>query len=203
MGKAIGANFEKTGNQVVYAGRDFKKALGDIVVLAVPYGALEAIIGAHADELKGNILIDITNPVNFDTFDSLVVSVDSSAAQEIQKKLPETVVVKAFNTTFAANLVSGLVGGKEPTIVLVASDDAAENKRSPRRQPAVRARCRYTEESQRTGSDGISSDFHGSPQAVRMDRRICCNKVKAALKIENLRFEIKPANMELADWPER
>lgn len=202
MGKAIGANFEKAGNQVVYAGRDFKKALGDIVVLAVPYGALEAIIGAHADELKGNILIDITNPVNFDTFDSLVVPVDSSAAQEIQKKLPETVVVKAFNTTFAATLASGLVGGKEPTIVLVASDDA-EDKRSPRRQPAVCARCRYTEESQRTGSDGIPSDFHGSPQAVRMDRRICCNKVKAALKIENLRFEIKPANMELADWPER
>lgn len=130
MGKAIGANFEKAGNQVVYAGRDFKKALGDIVVLAVPYGALEAIIGAHADELKENILIDITNPVNFDTFDSLVVPVDSSAAQEIQKKLPETVVVKAFNTTFAVNHVSGLVGGKEPiggkepTIVLVASDDA-------------------------------------------------------------------------------
>lgn len=178
MGKAIGANFEKAGNQVVYAGRDFKKALGDIVVLAVPYGALEAIIGAHADELKGNILIDITNPVNFDTFDSLVVPVDSSAAQEIQKKLPETVVVKAFNTTFAANLVSGLVGGKEPTIVLVASDDAEDKQK-------------------------IKEALEGSPQAVRMDRRICCNKVKAALKIENLRFEIKPANMELADWPER
>jgi predicted dinucleotide-binding enzyme len=105
------------------------------VVLAVPYGAVEAIVGAHADELKGKILIDITNPVNFDTFDSLVVPADSSAAQEIQKKLPETVVVKAFNTTFAATLASGLVGGKEPTIVLVASDDA-EDKRSPRRQPA-------------------------------------------------------------------
>ena len=124
MGKAFGANFEKAGNQVVYAGRDFKKALGDIVVLAVPYGAVEAIIGAHADELKGKILIDITNPVNFDTFDSLEVPADSSAAQEIQKKLPETVVVKAFNMTFAATLASGLVGGKEPTIVLVASDDA-------------------------------------------------------------------------------
>ena len=36
MGKAIGANFEKAGNQVVYAGRDFKKALGDIVCLQFP-----------------------------------------------------------------------------------------------------------------------------------------------------------------------
>ena len=73
MGKAIGANFEKAGNQVTYAGRDFKDVLGDMVVLAVPYGAVDAIISAHADELKGKIVIDITNPVNFDTFDSLVV----------------------------------------------------------------------------------------------------------------------------------
>lgn len=124
MGKAIGANFEKAGNQVTYAGRDFKDVLGDMVVLAVPYGAVDAIISAHAEELKGKIVIDITNPVNFDTFDSLVVPADSSAAQEIQKKLPESVVVKAFNTTFAATLASGQVGGKEPTVVLIASDDA-------------------------------------------------------------------------------
>ena len=121
MGKAIGANFEKAGNQVTYAGRDFKDVLGDMVVLAVPYGAVDAIISAHAEELKGKIVIDITNPV---TFDSLVVPADSSAAQEIQKKLPESVVVKAFNNTFAATLASGQVGGKEPTVVLIASDDA-------------------------------------------------------------------------------
>ena len=32
MGKAIGANFEKAGNQVTYAGRAFKDVLGDMVV---------------------------------------------------------------------------------------------------------------------------------------------------------------------------
>ena len=47
MGKAIGANFEKAGNQVTYAGRDFKDVLGDMVVLAVPYGAVDAIISAQ------------------------------------------------------------------------------------------------------------------------------------------------------------
>ena len=113
MGKAIGGNFEKAGQKVTYAGRDFKEALGDIVVLAVPYGAVDGIISAHKEELKGKVLIDITNPVNFDTFDSLVVPADSSAAAEIQKKLPDTFVVKAFNTTFAATLASGLVGIKK------------------------------------------------------------------------------------------
>ncbi len=36
MGKAIGGNFEKAGQKVTYGGRDFKGALGDMVVLAVP-----------------------------------------------------------------------------------------------------------------------------------------------------------------------
>ena len=128
MGKAIGGNFEKAGQKVTYAGRDFKEALGDIVVLAVPYGAVDSIISAHKEELKGKVLIDITNPVNFDTFDTLVVPADSSAAAEIQKKLPDTPVVKAFNTTFAATLTSGLVGGKEKTTVLLASDSEYAKK---------------------------------------------------------------------------
>lgn len=128
MGKAIGGNFEKAGQQVTYAGHDFKDALGDIVVLAVPYGAVDSIIDAHRDELKGKVLIDITNPVDFDTFDSLVVPADSSEAAEIQKKLPDTSVVKAFNTTFAATLASGLVGGKEKTTVLLASDSEDAKK---------------------------------------------------------------------------
>ena len=128
MGKAIGGNFEKAGQKVTYAGHDFKESLGDIVVLAVPYGAVDSIISAHKDELKGKVLIDITNPVNFDTFDSLVVPADSSAAAEIQKKLPDTFVVKAFNTTFAATLASGMVGGKEKTTVLLASDSEDAKK---------------------------------------------------------------------------
>lgn len=129
MGKAIGGNFEKAGQKVTYAGHDFKEPLGDIVVLAVPYGAVDSIISAHKDELKGKVLIDITNPVNFDTFDSLVVPADSSAAAEIQKKLLDTFVVKAFNTTFAATLASGLVGGKEKATVLLASDSEDAKKK--------------------------------------------------------------------------
>lgn len=86
MGKAIGGNFEKAGNRVTYGGRDFKGSLGDVVVLAVPYGAVDSILAAHKDELAGKVLVDITNPVNFDTFDGLVVPADSSAAAEIQKR---------------------------------------------------------------------------------------------------------------------
>lgn len=86
MGKAIGGNFEKAGQKVTYGGRDFKGALGDMVVLAVPYGAVDSILSAHKEELAGKVVVDITNPVNFDTFDGLVVPADSSAAAEIQKR---------------------------------------------------------------------------------------------------------------------
>ncbi|WP_310795908.1 NAD(P)-binding domain-containing protein [Herbiconiux daphne] len=48
---------------------------------------------------------------------------DGSAAAEIQAKLPGSRVLEAFNTTFAATLVSRQVGGV-PTTVLVAGDDA-------------------------------------------------------------------------------
>ena len=55
MGKAIGGNFEKAGQKVTYGGRDFKGALGDMVVLAVPYGAVDSILSAHKEELAGKV----------------------------------------------------------------------------------------------------------------------------------------------------
>lgn len=83
MGSAIGGLFQEAGNDVAYIGsQDGKQALGDIVVLAVPYAAVDGIISNYADELAGKIIVDITNPVNFDTFDGLVVPADSSAARE-------------------------------------------------------------------------------------------------------------------------
>jgi predicted dinucleotide-binding enzyme len=71
----------------------------------------------------GKIVIDITNPLDFETFDSLVVPADSSAAAQIAAALPESRVLKAFNTTFAATLAAGTVGPLTTT-VLIAGDDA-------------------------------------------------------------------------------
>nr|BFE74807.1 hypothetical protein GCM10020092_081080 [Actinoplanes digitatis] len=69
------------------------------------------------------VVVDITNPLNFETFDSLTVPADSSAAAEIAAALPESHVVKAFNTNFAGTLQAGSVGG-QTTTVLIAGDDA-------------------------------------------------------------------------------
>ena len=96
---------------------------GDLVVLAVPYPAVADIIEKYGDQLAGKIVVDITNPLNFETFDSLVVPADGSAAAEIAAALPSSKVLKAFNTTFAGTLAAKAVG-PNPTTVLVAGDDA-------------------------------------------------------------------------------
>jgi NADPH-dependent F420 reductase len=95
----------------------------DIVVLALPYAAAGEVAAAHRDELAGKVVVDISNPVDFATFDSLVVPAGTSAAEQIAAAAPGARVVKAFNTTFAGNLVTGEAGGA-PLDVFIAGDDA-------------------------------------------------------------------------------
>jgi 8-hydroxy-5-deazaflavin:NADPH oxidoreductase len=125
MGQAIAGVVTKGGSTVELLGRgDADTAVtGDVVVLAVPYPAVADVLAQRSDQLAGKVVVDITNPLDFETFDSLVVPADGSAAAEIAAALPQSRVLKAFNTTFAATLASGTVGDV-PTAVLIAGDDA-------------------------------------------------------------------------------
>jgi len=125
MGQAIAGLVSRGGNTIELLGTNDtdKPVTGDVVVLAVYYGSVADVIAQRRAQLAGKVVVDITNPVNVETFDSLVVSADSSATAEIAAALPQSRVVKAFNTTFAATLASGTVGDK-PTTVLIAGDDA-------------------------------------------------------------------------------
>ncbi|WP_375476251.1 NADPH-dependent F420 reductase [uncultured Jatrophihabitans sp.] len=126
MGRAIAGLARKGGNTVEEFNNESRAdevVTGDIVVLAVPYPAVADVIAKRADQLARKIVVDITNPLDFETFDSLTVAADGSAAAEIAAALPQSRVLKAFNTTFAATLASGSVG-PVPTTVLIAGDDA-------------------------------------------------------------------------------
>ena len=116
--KAGGANIEHIGSRDTTA-----TVAGDIVVLAVPYPALSGIVATYGPQLAGKTVVDITNPLNFETFDSLTVPADSSAAAELAAALPSSKVLKAFNTTFAGTLGAKTVGPNKTT-VLIAGDDA-------------------------------------------------------------------------------
>lgn len=124
MAQAISSVITAGGSTVELLGSDNVSALtGDIVVLAVPYPAVDDVIAARPGQLDGKIVVDITNPLDFETFDSLVVPADGSAAQVIAAKLPNSRVLKAFNTTFAGTLAARTVGPLATT-VLIAGDDS-------------------------------------------------------------------------------
>lgn len=125
MGQAIAAVAARGGHTVQLLGSDAAATpvAGDIVVLAVPYPAVASVLAERGERLAGKVVVDITNPLNFQTFDSLTVPADSSATAEIAAALPQSKVVKAFNTTFASTLATGKVGGLTTT-VLIAGDDS-------------------------------------------------------------------------------
>jgi NADPH-dependent F420 reductase len=125
MGQAIATIAGKGGNSVELFGPSDtdRQVSGDIVILAVPYPAVAEILQTRAESFAGKVVVDITNPLDFSTFDSLTVPADSSAAAEIAGALPQSRVLKAFNTTFAGTLAAGTVGSL-PTTVLIAGDDA-------------------------------------------------------------------------------
>jgi hypothetical protein len=67
------------------------------------------------------VVIDATNALTPQM--ELALGFTTSGAEELQRKLPEAKIVKAFNTSFAAVMSTGQING-EKLAGLVAGDDA-------------------------------------------------------------------------------
>jgi predicted dinucleotide-binding enzyme len=127
VGSALAEGLRRVGYQPRTAGHDreaMKAAVRDaeIVFLAVPWTSLDDALGTIGGELASRIVVDVTNPLTEDH--QLALGFSTSAAEELQKKLPNSKVVKAFNTVFAQTMSNGTAQG-QPLTVFVASDDAA------------------------------------------------------------------------------
>lgn len=102
---------------------------GEVVVFAVYYPGIKDAVREYADLLGGKVVVDITNPVDTETWDRLATPQGSSSAEEVAELVPEgTPVVKAFNTTFANTLVGGEVDGQQLDVLIAGDDDAAKRK---------------------------------------------------------------------------
>ncbi len=87
--------------------------------------SLDALRMAGADNLKGKVLIDIANPLDFSRGmpPSLLVCNTDSLGEQIQRAFPETKVVKSLNT-MNCNLMVNPALLSEDHIVFVSGNDA-------------------------------------------------------------------------------
>ncbi|MGC1241624.1 MAG: NAD(P)-binding domain-containing protein [Chryseosolibacter sp.] len=118
---------EKSGSEV-YALSCAKEASweADIIIVATPYEAEKEVAEKIREVGTGKIVISISNPLN-SAYSDLVTTPDTSAAEELQKLLPNSKVVKAFNTTFAADFVTPVIDGKTADAFIAGNNsDAVE-----------------------------------------------------------------------------
>ncbi|RYY20804.1 MAG: NADP oxidoreductase [Sphingobacteriaceae bacterium] len=96
----------------------------DVIILAVPYAAQQELAAKIKDVVNQKIVISIANPLN-ETYDGMVTAPDTSAAEELQKLLPNAKVIKAFNTVFAADFSSPVINGKQADAFIAGNDAEA------------------------------------------------------------------------------
>ncbi len=127
VGTAIAAGLTRKGHEVKFGHRDPKEPVaeaakwGEVIILAVPHGAAADTAKELGSAADGKTVIDVSNALN--ETGELAIGFTTSAAEEIQKKLPKAHVVKAFNTVFAQNQSVGRIGNEKLTL-FVAGDDA-------------------------------------------------------------------------------
>lgn len=111
VGKTLGAALRAKGHTVNYGTRDPKNSDErsakpvaaavsgvEIVILATPWTATEALVCEHAEELAGKIVIDATNPIN-PSLTRLAVGSDTSGVELLQSQARKATFFKAFNST--------------------------------------------------------------------------------------------------------
>lgn len=101
-------------------------AFGEACLLAIPFAACETVLPTLAEPLAGRIVIDATNPLRED-WSPLVLGAEYSAGEQLQRLLPRSRVVKAFNTIFAdcMSIVAQRPAGHALSAFVCSDDDAA------------------------------------------------------------------------------
>jgi 8-hydroxy-5-deazaflavin:NADPH oxidoreductase len=144
VGKALASSFTRAGHSVTLTASNPDNAraaaaqtgaqaadsnqqaidAAEVVVLAIQYPAVDAVLADAGDALDGKVVIDTTNRV--DPADPGSVLDGTSAAEQIQARVPGAKVVKAFNTALAARQADPVVDGIALDGYLAGDDDRAK-----------------------------------------------------------------------------
>ena len=101
-----------------------EKFNADIIIHTLWYNDVMTFVLDNKEQLKGKVLIDITNPFN-ESFTDFVIGYDSSSAENIQRLIPETNVVGAFKNTYWVVFENPEFGGIKSDIYVTSDDDVS------------------------------------------------------------------------------
>lgn len=147
MGGALGELFVKAGHPVMFSSRhpdnikplaarlgplaqvgtvEQAVAFGDVIVLVVPYAAIEEIGKAHGQAIASKpLLLDICNPIARRDGDAVVkwANEQGGAGLATAKLLPGAKIVRAFNGISYRRVVDIAHRAGDPVGVPIAGDD--------------------------------------------------------------------------------
>jgi len=103
-------------------------AFGDVVMLAVPYGALPQVGVDFAAELKGKVVLDAANPYPSRDGDMAVRDRQRGTGVAVKEYLPGVRLVRAFNAINADPLAREAFRKPERIGIPLAADDPAAMK---------------------------------------------------------------------------
>jgi 8-hydroxy-5-deazaflavin:NADPH oxidoreductase len=142
VGTTLAGKLRELGHEVRMGSRDGSKGDGTFAEVAAHgelllnctagVASLAALEQAGEDNLRGKVLIDVANPLDFSGGfpPRLSVCNDDSLAEQIQRRFPEARVVKALNTVGAPVMV-------EPGIVPASTRSSSPaTMRRPRSKPS-------------------------------------------------------------------
>jgi len=105
--------------------------VGEMIVLATKWtGTENAIKLAGENNFAGKIVMDVTNPLDSSggTLPRLDASQGNSGGEKVQKWLPESKVVKAFNIINAYIMISAKREEGDPDLFICGNDHGAKNQ---------------------------------------------------------------------------
>jgi NADPH-dependent F420 reductase len=152
VGFALADGFIKYGHEVMIGSRDVTQEkvqdwkskhenmasvgsfadsakFGEMVILATPWtGTENAIKLAGAENLKGKVVVDPTNPLDFSggTPPRLSVGQTDSAGETVQRWLPDSKVVKCWNIVGSSHMVDPKFSDGKPDMLICGNDADAK-----------------------------------------------------------------------------
>lgn len=151
VSQVLGKAYAERGHEVMLSSRDISKlaawseeagenarvgtfaeaaAFGEIVFISVRNDIVFDAIGmAGGDNLSGKAIVDLTNPMDFSVGmpPKFTAEVGGSLGERIQRALPDSDVVKAFNTIGIAVMTDPMFDGQAATHFIAGNSETAKS----------------------------------------------------------------------------